>query len=149
VANLLSTSLRETSSSYLRVGRGEYTLRAVAEKGPREQLDDGPNAEQAAETGALRAFGMFWRRELVLWSGSKLLGRQSAGATEVNFAGQVGVYLLHDRERVIYVGRATDTLLARLKAHTSDRLGGRWDRFSWFGLRSVNTRGELSNSEVP
>jgi hypothetical protein len=148
VANYLSTSLREKASPYLRVARGEYTLRAVAEQGPREQLD-GADAEQVAETGALRAFGMFWQRELVVWSGAKLLGRQSAGATEVNFAAQVGVYLLHDRERVIYVGRATDTLFARLKVHTSDRLGGRWDRFSWFGLRNVNSEGELSNSEVP
>src|SRR5208282_404929 len=75
--------------------------------------------------------------------------RQVAGATDVNFAGQIGVYLLHDRERVIYVGRAVDTLFARLKAHTTDRLGGRWDRFSWFGLRSVGDDGELSDREVP
>jgi len=77
-----------------------------------------------------------------------LVGR-GAGATSVNFAGQIGVYLLHDRERVIYVGRAVDTLFARLKAHTTDRLGGRWDRFSWFGLRSVRNNGELSNTDVP
>lgn len=149
VANYLSISLREGSSPYLRVGKGEYTLKAVAENGPREQPDGRADAEQVAETGALRAFGMFWQRELVFWPGTKLLGRQGAGATAVNFAAQVGVYLLHDRERVIYVGRATDTLFARLKAHTSDRLGGRWDRFSWFGLRNVNTKGGLSNSEVP
>ncbi len=151
VASHLSTSLRENekSSPYLRIGRGEYTLRATAEKSTQDQLDTSKSADQAAETGALRAFGMFWQRELVLWSGTKLLGRQGAGATEVNFAGQVGVYLLHDRARVIYVGRATDALFARLKAHTLDRLGGRWDRFSWFGLRSVNDKGELSDSEVP
>ena len=149
VASYLSTSLREKSSPYLRVGKGEYAVRAVAEKGSQDRGDSGRDVEQVAETGALRAFGMFWQRELVLWSGTKLLGRQSAGASEVNFAGQVGVYLLHDRERVIYVGRATDTLFARLKAHTVDRLGGRWDRFSWFGLRSVSTKGELADSEVP
>jgi hypothetical protein len=28
--------------------------------------------------------------------------------------------------------------------HTIDRLGGRWDRFSWFGLRSVGEDGSLS-----
>ncbi len=66
-----------------------------------------------------------------------------------NFADQIGVYLLHDRERVIYVGRAVDTLFARLKAHTADRLGGRWDRFSWFGLRSVGHDGELCDSVEP
>ncbi|MGB8899179.1 MAG: hypothetical protein WCC90_08075 [Methylocella sp.] len=50
---------------------------------------------------------------------------------------------------MIYVGRAVDTLFARLKAHTTDRLGGRWDRFSWFGLRTVGDDGELSDSGVP
>jgi hypothetical protein len=150
VSSYLSTSVREKSSPYLRVGRGEYTLRAVAEKGAQDRSAAVENADQAEETGALRAFGMFWQRDLVLWSGSpKLLGRQGAGATAVNFADQIGVYLLHDRERVIYVGRAIDTLSARLKAHTTDRVGGRWDRFSWFGLRSVDPSGKLSDFKVP
>jgi len=108
------------------------------------------DTDQEEGAGALRAFGMFWQRDSVLWNGkTQLLGRQGAGATNVNFAGQIGVYLLHDRDRVIYVGRAVDTLFARLKAHTADRLAGRWDRFSWFGLRSVRDNGELSNTEVP
>lgn len=149
VASHLSTSLRDESSPYLRVGRGEYTLRAVADKGAAAAPLIEKEAETDLESGALRAFGMFWRRDLVFWSGSKLLGRQGTGATEVNFSGQIGVYLLHDRERVIYVGRTIDTLFARLKAHTLDRLGGRWDRFSWFGLRSVNADGSLSDTAVP
>jgi hypothetical protein len=102
------------------------------------------------ETGALRAFGMFWRRDWVIWTGTpRLVGRQGSGASDVNFSDQIGVYLLHDRERVIYVGRATDSLYARLKAHTSDRLSGRWDRFSWFGLRGVKEDGSLEDSTVP
>ena len=149
VAANLSNSLREKSSPFLRVGRGEYTLKVIAEKGSQEHAETIKNADQVEETGALRAFGMFWQRDLILWLGPpKLLGRQGAGATDVNFADQIGVYLLHDRERVIYVGRASDTLFARLKAHTTDRLGGRWDRLSWFGLRSVEANGELSDSKV-
>jgi hypothetical protein len=70
-------------------------------------------------------------------------------ATDVNFAEQIGIYLLHDRERVIYVGQATDTLFARLKTYTTDRLGGRWDRFSWFGLRGVDANGTLTDHRVP
>ncbi|MFO1015011.1 MAG: hypothetical protein U1E50_14735 [Caulobacteraceae bacterium] len=79
------------------------------------------------------------------WTGKhpRIFGRQGLGATDVDFSNQVGVYLLHDRDRVIYVGRATDTLASRLKAHTTDRLGGRWDRFSWFGLRGVSDEGTL------
>jgi hypothetical protein len=108
VASYLSTSLREGKKSpYLRVGRGEYTLQVAAERST--QVADAKNADEVAETGALRAFGMFWQRESVFWAGRpKLLGRQVAGATDVNFASQIGVYLLHDRERVIYVGRAVD-----------------------------------------
>jgi hypothetical protein len=137
-------------SPYLRVGRGVYALKVTAEKKAQEEISAGTTDTVAEEAGALRAFGMFWRRDLVHWPGKpQLLGRQGAGALNVNFAGQIGVYLLHDRERVIYVGRASDTLFARLKAHTTDRLGGRWDRFSWFGLLSVRDDGQLSNGEMP
>ena len=149
VASYLSTSLRDKGSPYLRVDRGIYTLKKTAENGPTKPAK-GEAPEETIEPGALQAFGMFWQRDLVVWTGKpKLLGKQGIGATDVNFAGQVGVYLLHDRERVIYVGRAIDTLFARLKAHTSDRLGGRWDRFSWFGLRNVADNGELSDRKVP
>jgi hypothetical protein len=38
-----------------------------------------------------------------------------------------------------YVGRVTDQLLGRrLYQHTVDRLNGRWNRFSWFGVYLVN-----------
>ena len=153
VAANLSTSLRDDPKSpFLKVGRGIYALRAVTEQATKDQGDAtaANDADQSEETGALRAFGMFWQRSLVSWTGAaKLFGRQGAGATNVNFANQVGVYLLHDRERVIYIGRATDTLFARLKSHTVDRIGGRWDRFSWFGLRAVEDDGTLSESRVP
>jgi hypothetical protein len=149
VASYLSVSLREPDSPYLRVSRGYYTLKN------RDQVAGSTSADASevtdeAETGALRAFGMFWVRDQVIWTGTaRLVGRQGSGASDVNFADQVGVYLLHDRERVIYVGRATDSLYSRLKAHTSDRLSGRWDRFSWFGLRGVKEDGSLIDSTVP
>ena len=150
VASYLSSSLREKASPYLRVEKGVYTLKVTAERQTQIAAKAIDNVDDTAETGALRAFGMFWRRDLVFWPGkSKLLGRQGAGATDVNFADQVGVYLLHDRDRVLYVGRAGDTLFTRLKAHTTDRLGGRWDRFSWFGLRSIGEDGKLSDGMVP
>jgi hypothetical protein len=125
VASYLSTSLREGEKSpYLRVGRGEYTLKDAAERNAKVTTNTVNNADQDEEVGALGAFGMFWKRDSVFWTGKpQLLGRQGAGATDVNFASQIGVYLLHDRERVIYVGRATDALFARLKAHNADRLG--------------------------
>ena len=151
VAAQFSVSLRnDPNSPYLRVARGLYTLKALASRGAQVDAEEIDDPERATETGALRAFGMFWRRDLVFWTGEgKLLRKQGAGASDVDFAGQIGVYLLHDRERVIYVGRATDTLYARIKAHISDRLGGRWDRFSWFGIRSVTEKGNLADDAVP
>jgi len=60
-----------------------------------------------------------------------------------------GVYLLHDRRYVVYVGRATEqTLVSRLKDHTHDRLEGRWDRFSWFGVYPVRDDGNLSDENT-
>ncbi len=150
IAAILSKSLQEEDTPFQRVGPGQYTLRSQLRAASAADKVGTDIREETAETGALRAFGMFWRRDHIVWRGKpKLLGRQGIAATRVNFAGQIGVYLLHDRDRVIYVGRASDTLAARLSAHTIDRLGGRWDRFSWFGLRNVGPDGELIDSPVP
>jgi hypothetical protein len=142
VAAVISGSLHSDDSPYQRVARGEYALKDTLQEAPPET--EAINDAVTQDAGALRAFGMYWQRDLVLWTGKpRLLGRQGPNASDANFAEQIGVYLLHDRDRVIYVGRASDTLFKRLQAHTTDRLGGRWDRFSWFGLRSVNDDGSL------
>lgn len=94
----------------------------------------------------INSFGIYWNRNFVHWKSTKpnLLGIQQIGASEVNFKDQIGIYLLHDSRETIYVGQAVDQPLGkRLKDHTSDRLSGRWDRFSWFGLRAVHDNGEL------
>lgn len=99
------------------------------------------------EQSAIGAFGMFWKRSMIAWAGSpRLLGQRSKHVQPVNFARQTGIYLLHDDARTIYVGRAGDSVYTRLKAHTSDRMAGRWNRFSWFGLRRVTADGHLVTS---
>lgn len=145
VAAVISMSIRNDGeySPFVRVSRGHYALR--------ERQFDASSATAAEEdaseeTGLINAFGMFWRRDFVLWSTSpKLLGRQQPNSEPVDFADQKGVYLLHDGNRVVYVGRTTEqTLATRLKQHTVDRLNGRWDRFSWFGVYPVNDNGSLT-----
>jgi len=37
---------------------------------------------------------------------------------------------------------------ARLRQHTIDRLNGRWDRFSWFGVYPATEAGDLNTSAV-
>ena len=57
--------------------------------------------------------------------------------------------MLHDGRTVIYVGRVTDQSLGkRLYHHTVDRLNGRWDRFSWFGVLHVSEKGKLSEPDA-
>lgn len=156
VAAHLSTSIKNDpeSSPFQRVSKGRYILRKgiLPEKAQdelQEEIAEAAAEDVVTEAGALQAFGMYWRREAVMWSKTSppIFGHQSVGAKRVDFGGQVGVYLLHDRDRVIYVGRASDTLATRLRAHTTDRLGGRWDRFSWFGLRAVQENGTLSGKD--
>jgi len=112
------------------------------------------------EHGIIGAFGMYWRRDKVNWKTTsvKLFGQTYKGKSEkVNFSGQVGIYLLYDGHSLIYVGQTKkrvddNSLGARLKEHNSDKFAGRWDRFSWFGLRSVKENGQLmdlhSNAEI-
>ncbi len=95
--------------------------------------------------GVINALGMFWERSKVDWKGpqTRLLGAQTGG-TQVDFSPQRGIYLLHDSQGVVYVGRVTGQNLGqRLWQHTFDRLGGRWNRFSWFGIFPVSEGGVL------
>lgn len=151
----ISTSLNEegTKSPFIRVGRGEYFLRSKSLEEPAvvsmPETSKQEN-EENPQTSIIHAFGMFWQRELVLWSGSpSLLGKQQIGADAVDFNLQNGVYLLHDGREVVYVGRSIDRPLGkRLYEHTQDRLRGRWNRFSWFGLHEVSDNGELNTLDI-
>ena len=133
-------------SPFTRVGRGFYSLRSSENTILPSPSRKYAQEEDEDETGLINAFGMYWRRDRVLWtSGPRLLGQQQPGSTPVDFSGEKGVYLLHDGRDVVYVGRTTEQPLgARLRQHTLDRLNGRWDRFSWFGVYSVSESGSLS-----
>jgi hypothetical protein len=89
---------------------------------------------------------MFWSRDKVSWiSQPRILGQQQIGSSAVDFGEQKGVYLLHDDQGVVYVGRVTDQGLGkRLFQHTLDRLNGRWSRLSWFGVFPVRQDGSLA-----
>lgn len=91
--------------------------------------------------------GLFWKREAVFWGGKnnagRLLGRLKTGkkAEPVDFWSQIGIYALYADYRLVYVGQvrsATEGLGKRLKTHARyDEHAGRWDAFSWFGVRYV------------
>jgi len=132
------TEMRRNRPEISRVGKGLFTL------------TEAQNEDQASlptEDSWLQSLGVLWRRDWVRWATvPKLLGIAPNGLKAVDFADQRGVYILYDAARPVYVGRATDRGLGkRLSEHVTDRLGARWDRFSWFGLRAVTEAGALES----
>lgn len=160
VSVVLNTSINKEreKSAFKRVSTGVYALSGSVETSAREKEDVEHTAltEPAGsgeEIPLVGAFGMYWRRDIVKWSGTQvhLMGQQSDTSKPVDFAGQVGVYLLHDRDRIIYVGKvdADERLGSRIREHTKGRLAYRWDRFSWFGLRRPTGAGNLETNPRP
>jgi hypothetical protein len=101
--------------------------------------------EPAKNTAIIRAFGMYWKRDFVYWkTAPRILGSPIKQSEKVvDFCNQRGVYFLHDGSQLVYVGRSVERSLGiRLYEHTIDRLNGRWDRFSWFGLLNFSEDGK-------
>lgn len=132
-------------SPFYRPSRGMIGLIASRENGSTEAVAVSEVVVEAQINSVIRALGMYWLRSNVSSTSTPaILGRQQIGADTVDFSEQRGVYLLHDRHSVVYVGRSTDRPLGRrLYEHTQDRLNGRWDRFSWFGVCGVSNDGQL------
>jgi hypothetical protein len=157
VSSCLTTDIKshKEKSIFVKVDRGIFILRKFLDDGSQllsEEESEIQTAEKIYEQETpgenkkvINAFGIYWNRNLVYWKTTpELLGIQQTGATEVNFKDQRGIYLLYDNREIIYVGQAIEqTLGQRLKQHISDRLSGRWDRFSWFGFYSVSDKGHL------
>jgi len=156
VNSVITTSMKNEAenSPFQRVARGQYDLRPVASAQTGQPAQPAQpvelSVEEPEETGLINAFGMYWSRNNVLWTTTpRILGQQQLGSTPVDFCAQRGVYLLHDGRAVVYVGRTTDQPLGvRLRQHISDRLNGRWDRFSWFGVFPVAESGALNTGAV-
>lgn len=144
----ISASIKHdgTGSPFLRVAKGTFTLRT------KSAVATEPVIEEEVETSddVIRAFGIHWQREHVVWRRQpRLYGRQQVAAKSVDFSGQRGVYVLSDHHTVVYVGRAVERDLGqRLYEHTLDRLSGRWNRFSWFGLYDVSDTGKLTKESL-
>ncbi|WP_296131875.1 winged helix-turn-helix domain-containing protein [uncultured Corynebacterium sp.] len=155
-ANTVAAQLGYLTDQVTRVDRGTYFLTSrLHELTDIDSSSANPSSpEETAQQdfdsevpgGIINAFGMYWRRDEVAWDTTTpvLLGTQISGGQEIDFAQQIGIYILYQGERTVYVGRAAkESLGHRLRAHTRDRLTARWDRFSWFGLRPVSDSGGL------
>ena len=154
-------------SSFLKVSRGTYALRAskpstilTASASPAIALPPATpkvlkeaqtsTVEQELDESVIRCLGMYWQRDLVIWKNDpRVFGKQQALSKPVDFGAQRGIYILYDHHTVVYVGRSVDRPLGkRLYEHTIDRLGSRWNRFSWFGLLNVTDEGKLIEAPI-
>jgi hypothetical protein len=151
VNSMITTDINANgdASVFVRVSRGSYVLRDACSS-EAEQAEKSASAVPESSPGIVQALGMYWRRDYVTWSTApRLYGQQQTGASVVDLASQLGIYLLYDTREAVYVGRALDQPLGRrLFQHTSDRLNGRWDRFSWFGLCPVTDKGEIRSPSL-
>lgn len=156
VIALLSTDTKKDDSIFVKVDKGIFALKEDSKscvKLPDTETEKIKTSKHKIKKTIdneqiINAFGIYWNRTLVHWKSAipDLLGIQQIGAKQVNFKEQKGIYLLHDSRETIYIGQAIEqTLGKRLKDHTTDRLAGRWDRFSWFGFFPVNEEGKLSS----
>lgn len=140
-AQLASSIKHEGDKSpFVRTGRGLFTLKNLPDTLPTE-----PENLATPSESIIHSFGMYWQRDLVVWRNEpQLFGKQQATSREVDFSKQKGIYVLYDHHTVVYVGRSVERPLGkRLYEHTLDRLGSRWNRFSWFGLLDVAEDGSL------
>lgn len=176
IANNMST--QKEASLFERVGTGIYTLNShksnkwvssyetpsgivaptttVVESSTNADVVESETVEKdivedTESKSIVTSFGIYWRRDWVAWRTiPTLYGRQQEGSQPVDFANQIGVYLLYDAREVIYAGLVIDQPLGqRLNQHLVDRLGGRWDRFSWFGLKPLTSTGALEPALDP
>jgi len=93
----------------------------------------------------IKVYGEFWRPDFVEWGRpgirGKLKGRITVKRKDVlvdNWS-QSGIYILYQDREPVYVGQASENNLGmRLRNHLTDRLAGRWNAFSWYGVRAFD-----------
>lgn len=158
VAMTLSAAAKsgDSDNPFIKTERGRYMLREdllsiLRKDAPTTESRDVSDDEMvvAEDIPVVKTVGMYWNIDRIEWKTKpRLLGQQQQGSAQVDFGPQMGIYILYDRNRVIYVGRAIEQPLGqRLAQHLKDRLNGRWDRFSWFGLRGVSEDGSLGEPD--
>lgn len=103
--------------------------------------------EGATPNLSVAAYGLHWERDKVDWANGRILGYDTDPKQPIDFASQQGVYLLHNWQSTVYVGMTTaeeNGLSQRLRYHHRRAdWSGKWERFSWFGVRQVDEDGNM------
>jgi hypothetical protein len=100
--------------------------------------------------GTIKNFGFMWERKKIDWGrrgpgGNRSLKGRMVGHKRrvVEFAGQMGIYVLYDKfEQPGQIGQAK-LIINRLRDHRIDHLRNRWSLFSWFGFYKVGVNDQL------
>ncbi|MBI4704306.1 MAG: winged helix-turn-helix domain-containing protein [Deltaproteobacteria bacterium] len=142
----LYTSIKQlrSGSPFEQPGRGLFVLRRARGRGKGRLGEAGAPRGGRPEGSIFAAMGLFWSKADVDWSSKSLLGRLRASGQPANLWDQRGIYALYADFRLAYVGQA-GSIGDGLRGHTQDDLAGRWDAFSWFGLRRVLRDGALAS----
>ena len=161
VAGEISKLRSSRRANIVKVAPGVYQLMSEAEQlslDVPDEVEAELDATDTYENLAVAAYGLHWERNKVDWSTGRILGYDINPDPEyaINFADQQGVYLLHNWQSVVYVGKTAARergLFQRLhEHHTKHVWSGKWERFSWFGLRRVDESGamvDVSDSASP
>ena len=150
VAGEISRMRSQGSAEIIKTQPGFFLLAPQLDTPPAAEPDE-LDTTDAVNNLAVAAYGLHWEREKVDWNARRLLGYDIDPNPEqaIDFANQQGVYLLHSWQSVVYVGKTTaqaDGLFDRLRRHHRQPVwSGKWERFSWFGIRRVNENGEMAD----
>ena len=136
-----------------RAGRGIYSINPVTSDSA--EIDD-ITVQEETDLARVTAYGLYWERDKVYWEPGqgrtrkyRLPGSADDSEDVIEFGDQWGVYILYDGSQVVYVGQSMKGIFGRLSLHNHGRRrNSRWDRFSWFGFRAVNTDGTLSDERA-
>jgi hypothetical protein len=102
-------------------------------------------AQSDSGRSLISSYGLFWKVDDTEWipigrkGKRRLLGHLGSKRSSIQIAdfwSQSGIYVLYGNYGLYYVGIAAE-LGRRLRRHLSDKHAKEWDRFSWFGFRTV------------
>jgi len=131
VSALLSGAVGKANSDFLKLSRprGFYALKEF----PLEWIEDAENV--CSNAGALKAFGLGWKRQLIDWDVG-LLGNPVLKSEPVDVSDDRGIVILYRKDKPRLAGRAPTSILTKLKELSENKYSDRWDEFSWFSVGS-------------
>ncbi len=152
VRNAIYRMLERDDSPIVRVAPGVFGLAGEVDA-QQVAIPSDPESilvtEGHTENLSVAAYGLHWERDKVDWSSGRILGYDTDPKQPIDFADQQGVYLLHNWQSTVYVGMTTaeeNGLSQRLRHHQRRAdWAGKWERFSWFGVRQVDEDGNMIN----